>query len=110
MKQSVNFNDFIDAFKRFDRYDGFGYSALRVIFDYLEDYEESTGEELELDVVAICCDYTVQGHTGIAQDYSIDLSDAEGDSDEEEQIVLDYLNDRTMVLGQCDTGIVYQVF
>lgn len=110
MKQSVNFNDFVDAFHAFDRYDQFGYSALRVIFDYLEEYEDSCGVEVELDVIAICCDYTVQGHTGIAQDYSIDLSDAEGDSDEEEQIVLDYLNDHTMVLGQCDTGIVYQVF
>lgn len=109
MKQSVNFSAFVDAFHAFDRYDQFGYSALRVIFDYLEEYEDSCGVEVELDVIAICCDYTVQGHTGIAQDYSIDLSDAEGDSDEEEQIVLDYLNDRTTVLGQCDTGIVYQV-
>lgn len=110
MKQSVNFSAFVDAFHAFDRYDQFGYSALRVIFDYLEEYEDSCGVEVELDVIAICCDYTVQGHTGIAQDYSIDLTEAEGDSDEEEQIVLDYLNDRTMVLGQCDTGIVYQVF
>lgn len=110
MKQSVNFNDFIDAFKAYDRYDGYGYEALEVIFDYLEEYEDSYGVEVELDVISICCDYTVQDHTGIAQDYSIDLSDAEGNSDEEEQIVLDYLNYHTMVLGQCDTGIVYQVF
>jgi hypothetical protein len=110
MKTSVSFNDFIDAFHAFDRYDQFGYKALRVIFDYLEEYEESTGEEVELDVIAICCDYTVQGHTGIAQDYSIDLSGADGDADDEEQIVLDYLNDHTMVIGKCDTGIIYQVF
>ena len=110
MKQSVNFSAFVDAFHAYKRYDQFGYDALKVIFDYLEEYEESCGVAVELDVIAICCDYTVQGHTGIAQDYSIDLSDAEGDSDEEEQIVLDYLNDRTRVLGQCDTGIVYQVF
>ena len=110
MKQSVNFTAFVDAFQAHNRYDNFGYEALQVIFDYLEEYEDSTGEEIELDVIAICCDYTVQGHTGIAQDYSIDLSDAEGDADAEEQIVLDYLNDNTIVLGQCDTGIVYQQF
>lgn len=110
MKQSVNFSAFVDAFHAYKRYDQFGYDALKVIFDYLEEYEESCGVEVELDVIAICCDYTIQGHTGIAQDYSIDLSDAEGDSDEEEQIVLDYLNDRTMVLGQFSQGIVYQVF
>jgi hypothetical protein len=110
MKQSINFSDFIDAFKRFDRYDGYGYEALKVIYNYLEEYEEETGQEIELDVIAICCDYTVQGHTGIAQDYSINLSDAKGDCYEEERIVLDYLNENTMVLGQCETGIVYQAF
>ena len=26
--------------------------------NYLEEYEESTGEELELDVIALCCDFT----------------------------------------------------
>jgi hypothetical protein len=110
MKQSINFSDFVDAFRRFDRYDAYGYDALKVIFEYLEQYEEETGQEIELDVIAICCDYNVQGHIGIAQDYSIDLSEAEGDCDEEERIVLDYLNDNTMVLGVCSTGIVYQVF
>ena len=110
MKQSVNFCAFVDAFHAHQRYDQFGYEALKVIFDYLEEYEDSTGEEIELDVIAICCDYTVQGHTGIAQDYSIDLSEADGDADEEEKIVLDYLNENTAVLGQCETGIVYQQF
>jgi len=110
MKQSVNFSSFVDAFHAHNRYDQFGYSALKVIFDYLESYEEDTGEEIELDVIAICCDYTVQGHVGIAQDYSIDLSDADGDCNEEERIVLDYLNDHTMVLGSCVDGIVYQCF
>ena len=110
MKQSVNFSAFVDAFHAYDRYDAFGYEALKVIFEYLEEYEESTGEEIELDVISICCDFTVQGHTGIAQDYQIDLSDADGDADEEERIVLDYLNDNTVVLGQCSTGIVYQQF
>jgi hypothetical protein len=110
MKQSVNFSVFVDAFRTRDRYDQFGYDALRIIFDYLEQYEQDCNEEIELDVIAICCDYTVQGHAGIAQDYSIDLSDAEGNSDAEEQIVLDYLNDYTQVLGQCSTGVVYQSF
>ena len=110
MKQSVNFSAFTSAFHSMNRYDQFGYDALRIIFDYLEEYEESTGEELELDVVAICCEYTVQGHTGIAQDYSIDLSDADGDADAEEAIVLDFLSENTTVLGQCDTGIIYQQF
>lgn len=114
MKQSVTFSGFVDAFRAYDRYDQFGYKALRVIFDYLEQYEQDCNEELELDVIAICCDYTVDDAASIAREYNIDLAhlDAEDDDYEEqcEQAVLDYLNDHTMVLGQCETGIVYQCF
>lgn len=112
MKQSVTFNDFCDAFHAHDRYDSFGYQALRVIFDYLEQYEQDTGEglELELDVIAICCDYTSEHYKDIADNYKIDLTDADGDEDEEKQIVLDYLNDNTMVVGETDCEIVYQQF
>jgi hypothetical protein len=110
MKQSINFSDFCDAFHAHNRYDSFGYDALRVIFDYLEQYERDCNEEIELDVIAICCDYNLGHWTDIAQDYGTDLSAAEGDADEEEQIVLDYLNDHTCVLGQCKDGIVYQCF
>ena len=110
MKQSITFSAFVDAFNAHDRYDQFGYKALRVIFDYLEQYEEDTGEEIELDVIAICCDYTTEHYKDIADNYSIDLSDADGDEDEEHKIVLAYLNDNTMVLGETDCEIVYQQF
>ena len=114
MKQSVNFSAFVDAFHAHNRYDSFGYDGLRVIFDYLESYEEDTGEEIELDVIAICCDYNMDDAASIARNYSIDLShlDVEDDDYAEqcEEAVLEYLNDNTMVLGQCKDGIVYQVF
>jgi hypothetical protein len=110
MKQSINFSAFVDAFHAHDRYDQFGYQALRVIFDYLEQYEQDCNEELELDVIAICCDYSTDHYKDIADNYKIDLSEAEGDEDAEKEIVLDYLNDNTMVLGETDCEIVYQVF
>ncbi len=57
MKQSTGFCQFTDAFK-VTRPNNFSYAGLRALFDYLEEYEESTGEEIELDVVALCCEYT----------------------------------------------------
>ena len=48
--------DFERAFKRFER-DNFSYDGLKALFEYLEEYEEDTGEEVELDVIALCCDY-----------------------------------------------------
>jgi len=56
MKQSINMYDFERAFKNFER-DNFSYDGLKALFEYLEEYEEGTGEEVELDVIALCCDY-----------------------------------------------------
>ena len=56
MKQSVNMYDFEREFKRFER-NNFSYDGLKALFEYLEEYEEGTGEEVELDVIALCCEY-----------------------------------------------------
>jgi hypothetical protein len=111
MKTTVNFSDFVDAFRRYGRDDAFGYEALSIIFDYLEEYEASTGEEIELDVISICCDFTVEHYSDIAQNYGIDLSP---DDTEQEHIqqVKDFLETETIMLGQTadQCQIVYQVF
>jgi hypothetical protein len=109
MKQTINFSDFVDAFRAYDRYDQFGYQALMVIFEYLEELEESTGQELELDVVAICCEYETNNWHDIAANYSIEIDENE-DEDGQKQQVIDYLNENTVVLGETDCEIVYQIF
>ncbi len=35
----------------------FSYKGLRFLFNYLEDLSEDTGKNINLDVVALCCDY-----------------------------------------------------
>ncbi|KKS05288.1 MAG: hypothetical protein UU59_C0051G0008 [candidate division WWE3 bacterium GW2011_GWE1_41_27] len=57
MKQTVSKSDFIDAFKK-TRPENFSYAGLESLFEYLEDFEANSGEEMELDVIAICCDFT----------------------------------------------------
>ena len=57
MKQTVNEYQFERAFNEC-RPNDFSYKGLKALFDYLEEYEEETGQELELDVIAICCDFT----------------------------------------------------
>ena len=109
MKQSINFSQFIDAFHAHDRYDDYGYEALKVIFEYLEQYEEETGSEIELDVIAICCDYNAEHYTDIASNYSIDLEGL--DDDEAKQAVIDYIQDNSAYLGEATDGeLVYQSF
>ena len=98
MKQTVNFSAFVDAFHAYKRYDQFGYTALQLLFDYLEECEDSADEELELDVISLCCDYSVDSVADIASNYDIDLSECE-DDEERKFAVLDYLQDNTQICG-----------
>ena len=58
MKKTVWENEFIDAFEEMGRGNNFSYEGKKALYNYLEDYEEQTGEEIELDIIAICCEYT----------------------------------------------------
>ena len=59
MKDTINKDQFISWFRSSDTYKNtFSYEGLSALFDYLEEMEESTGEELEFDPVALCCEYS----------------------------------------------------
>jgi hypothetical protein len=59
MKTTVNEFDFIEAFFNCGRASQFGgVVGLAALYQYLKDVEDDVGEEIELDVIAICCDYT----------------------------------------------------
>ena len=109
MKQSINLYQFRQAFYDMDRRDQFTYEGLEVIFDALEDCAADTGDEFELDVVAICCDFYEAEPDDIASDYSIPL-DEDLEDDERREAVLDYLSENTWVLGETDSTIIYQAF
>lgn len=57
MIKTVNFSDFTDGFS--DSYkNNFSYDGKQALFDYLEELENSTGEPIEFDPIALCCEYT----------------------------------------------------
>lgn len=115
MKKSVSFSDFIDALNAHDRLrtadkgGNFDYDGAKILFDYLENWELETGEEIELDIIALCCEYSQDSFLNAALDYSIDISECEND-DEIREAVLDYLGDNTAVCGHDDDSVVYQQF
>jgi hypothetical protein len=57
MKQTINKSQFVDAFATMGRENQFTYGGKSALFDYLESTEEDTGE-VELDVIALCCEFT----------------------------------------------------
>jgi len=75
MKQMINLYEFRKAFMDYGREDNFSYDGLEVLFNYLQDYEELTGVEVELDVIAICCDFTESTIKEALECYELDSLD-----------------------------------
>ena len=117
MKVTVSRKDFRLAFERARRADQFSCAALDALFDYLEEMEEGSGEEMELDVIAICCDFTeYDSATEAAMAYNWTAFERDEDEDEDEHAersdaeALDWLRDRTSVIDVPGGAVVIQDF
>lgn len=108
MKTTVNFDNFACAFRDI-RPDNFSPSGLLCLFEYLESLEEDLGQEIELDVIAFCCDYSEDQFSDVADNYSIDLDGCE-DDDDIAQTVCDYLMDHGVYVGRTEATVIYQQF
>ena len=107
MKTSVNFDSFVQAFADCNRSDNFSLSGLGCLFDYLESYEQDVGVELELDVIALCCEYSEYSSVQeVVENYDIQLDEEE---DALEQL-LEYLQENTSVVCCEEDCIVIQDF
>jgi len=105
MKTTVTAQDFRDAFRDMDR-NYFSCEALNLLFGYFEQFEEDSGEEMELDVISICCDFSEETPEDIAQSYNIKAED--GDLLSLCEQVLGYLEENTILVGETSSGtIVY---
>ena len=99
MKTTITQSDFVSAFKgNSERKNQFSYGALCALFDYYEQMEQDTGEEMELGVVAICCDWTEYAT-------ALEAAQAYGFDGEEEDKPFYYLTNKTTVL-MLDCGSV----
>ena len=108
MKITVSSYDFERAFADAGRMDQFSYEGRAVLFAYLEELEQSTGEELELDVMALCCDYYESSTEEIILNYRIDVEGL--DEDEQLEAVREYLMDQGAYVGEVADGFIYSAF
>ena len=69
MITTINKYEFERAFVAI-RPDNFSRAGLDAMFDYFEIYEDETGEQIELDVIGICCEYSEYANIEeVARDY-----------------------------------------
>jgi len=56
MKKTVNFYDFRNAFLDI-RPENFSFEGLRVLWEYFEEYENTTNIDIDFDPIGICIDF-----------------------------------------------------
>lgn len=93
---NVTLNNFRDEFTACNRADQFSYEGLDALYELLEDFSQDM--PIELDVIALCCDFT---------EYS-DLSEALGNYNS--MASLEDLHDNTLVLELDNGGLILQNF
>jgi len=122
-----------DALKRDENAD-WSWQGAKALAEYLEEYEEQSGAEMELDVVAIRCDFSEHaslydwandyfgGDGRVAEKFGIDYTDSQGEEhaqsirDEDGNIhdeVLDAIKEYICDNGQLiefDGGIIVSSF
>jgi hypothetical protein len=96
MKQTVTNRDFHDAFKNYNRESNFSRDGLDALFEYFESLEQGTGVEMELDVIAFCCDYCEYTIEEALKEYGMDS--------------IEELRDNTTVIDVNDETIIVQSF
>lgn len=119
MKQTVNEWDFIEAFRQAGREENFSREGLSKLFEEFESYERENHEEIELDVIAICCDYTEYSNFAeFNADYKVldddeiaellEENDIEDINDIEVDMVFDTISRNTIVIPVDDYSFIIQ--
>jgi len=96
MKITINNNEFVEMFDKYGRSDNFSRLGRRKLAEYFEQLEEDLGQDVEVDVIAICCDYS-----------EIEIKDIKHETGCEN---LKDLQDNTTVIEVDDETIIYQNF
>lgn len=113
MKTTVSNYDFERAFIDAGRENNFSYAGRNALFNYLEVLEEETGEEMELDVVALCCEFTEYENVAefvAAYDDSYVVWEDEGAGEVDYEATLDNIRDRTTVIDIDGESFIIQDF
>ncbi len=97
MKETITRSEFHSRFEAI-RPENFSYGGLEALFDYLESYEQDTGDEIELDVIGLCCDYTEYENLAEFQEA---YSETEYDS-------IEKIEDETTVIRIAGEGFIVQ--
>ncbi len=120
MKTTVNTYEITDALTN-DENAAWSYNGAKALAEYLEEYEEDCGVELELDVVALRCEFTefasleewLTSYYGETLEEAFKSAGVDLDGDEDEEERADLIRLHILDQGQLiefDGGIIVSEF
>jgi hypothetical protein len=109
MKETLTKFDFMDGMQKYAS-SSFSYEGLEILWDYLSELEEDSGQEFEFDPVAFRCDFSESSVDDILSENRVEFEENLSDK-EKLYLALDYLNKNTTIIGMTDkVNILYQNF
>lgn len=96
---------FHDQFHAFNRQNQFSYDARSMLFDYLTEAEDNgeNGEAgLELDIIAICCDFVEMSIDDFLRSYDIAIDDEE----DTKEAITNHIEYNSVLIGWVDDETV----
>lgn len=96
MKITVTKSMFHDEFRKMDLLENFSYEGREALYEYLEEMEDASGVEMELDTIALCCDFNEKKISDVLENYNLNS--------------LDELRDKTLVIWNDDKTVLFQAY
>ena len=117
--ETINASDLYNMACSMGRGHNFGYSGWLAIGDYLENLSDDLGENIEIDIIAICCEYSMAESTEEffmerQHLHGIDLPTMEEweelEDDKKLETIEEFLQENTALIICKDDLIIWQAF
>ena len=104
-------------FRECGREKHFSYEGFNALYDYLDEYSDEMDKPFEVDVIALCCDFTeYSGWEELYNNYSYSYNNEEESwEDTDQEDFMEWVNERTIVIEVTNykndiVGIIIQNF
>lgn len=96
MKTTVTRETFIKAFEDYNRADNFSWIGLNALYDYFTELEKDLDEEIDFNVIEICCNYTEDTIEQTLENYNVKS--------------IDDLENKTTIIYKDDENVLFLNF
>lgn len=119
MIKNICESEFIKLFKDYNRENNFSVEGRRALFNYLEQMEEETGENQEVDIISFCCEYSeFKNLNEYLNNYNTDINKEDFEEENEfnaedyEKAVFEEIQNKTTLIkfGEDEEGFIIQQY